>query len=115
MNLITLLLAVILLTVIFLLTLLFYKHNKLKKSFQNYNPNPVYGPGRYDYGLTDPVRLMKEMRLERIRYVLSFRWSWYWMTKQYRKERKIKKEFNKTFKASIKKRKKKKLSDKYLI
>ena len=111
MNLVTLLLMVTLLTVIFLLTLLFFRHNKLKKDFKNYNPNPTFGPGQYNYGRNNPYKLEKEMRLERIRYILSLKWTWYWLSKQAIKERKIRRNFNKSFKVSVELRKKKKLKD----
>ena len=102
----TLLLTITLFVVVVLLTILFFKHNKLRNDFKNYNPNPVFGPGRYNYGQNNPSRILREMRLERIRKFLTFKWTWYWVTKEYRAKRKTRKKLNKTFKASIKKRKK---------
>jgi len=103
---ITLLLAIGLLIVSLLLTVLFIKHKKLSTSFKNYNPNPVFGPGRYNYGRNDPSRIAKEMRVERIRYILSFKWTWYWTTKKYQKERKTRKDLTKMVVSSIDRKKK---------
>jgi len=104
----TLLLAITLVFVIVLLSILFFKHNKLRNDFKNYNPNPVFGPGRYNYGRNHPDKILREMRLEVIRKFLNFKWTWYWITKEYRVRRKTKNELNKKFKESIKNRKKEK-------
>jgi hypothetical protein len=105
----TLLFAITLIIVIVLLTILYFKYNKLRKYFKNYNSNPVYGPGKYNYGREDPYKIQKEMRkeecLENIRKILTFKWTWYWTTKEYKKCKKIKKDFNKKFTESIKNKK----------
>jgi len=107
MNL-TMLLTIALVIVIILLILLFSKHNKLRNDFKNYNPNPVYGPGRYNYGRDNPYRILKDIRkeerLEVIRNFLTFKWFWYWTTKDYRNRKKIKKDLNKNLKESVEKR-----------
>lgn len=100
----TLFLVITLLIVIILLSILFFKHNKLKKDFMNYDPNPVFGPGRYNYGRDDPKRILKEMRLESIRRFLTFKWTWYWTTKEYKKRKKIQKNFTKKFEESVKRK-----------
>jgi len=91
----TLFLTITLIIVIVLLIILFSKHNKLKNRFNNYNPNPVYGPGRYNYGQDNPYKILKDIRkenrLENIRKFLTFKWTWYWTTKEYRKQKKIEK------------------------
>jgi len=102
---ITILLAIGLLIVTLSLIILFIKHNKLNSSFRNYNPNPVFGPGRYDYGRTRP-KLPREVMIENIRRFFTFKWTWYWTTKQYRKERNSRKELSKMMIDSIEKRKK---------
>jgi len=106
----TLLLAIALVIVIALLSILFFKHNKLKTRFNNYNPNPVFGPGRYNYGRDNPYKILKnirkEDRLEAIRKFLTFKWTWYWLTKEYRVKRKTKKDLNKKFTQSIKQKQK---------
>jgi len=107
---VTLLLTITIILVVVLFTLLFFKHNKLKKRFNNYNPNPVYGPGRYNYGRSNPYNILKDMRkedrLEAIRKFLTFKWTWYWVTKEYRVKRKTRKNLNKKFKDSIDKKRK---------
>jgi len=104
----TILLTIALVIVIVLLTILYFKHNKLRKDFRNYNPNPVFGPGRYNYGQDNPYKILKkirkESRLENIRRFLTFKWTWYWSTKEYRKRKKIKKDLNDKFRESIKNR-----------
>ena len=109
MNIITIALTIALLIVFLLLTILFIKYKKLSTNFNNYDPNPIFGPGRYNYGINDPHRISKEMRIERIRNILTFKWIWYWTTKKYRKERKTRKEFSKLMVLSIEKKKKAKL------
>jgi len=112
---ITLILAIALLVAFILIILILFKHNKLRNDFRNYDPNPVFGPGRYNYGLDDPSRILKEQRIEVIRKFFTFKWTWYWTTKEYRKKKKTKKELNKRFEKSITKRKKaKKLREKQL-
>jgi hypothetical protein len=103
MNLTTLL-AITLVVVIFLLTILFIKHKKLRTNFNNYNPNPVFGPGDNNYGRNKSSSHLREIRLERLRYFISFKWTWYWMTEKYRKERKTKKDFKKFMFKSVEKR-----------
>jgi len=106
---ITILLTIGLLIVTSLLIVLFIKHQKLSTSFKNYNPNPLFGPGRYNYGRNDPSRIAKEMRSENIRHFFTFKWTWYWMTDKYRKERRKRKEVMKILVNSLDKRKRAKL------
>jgi len=110
------LLTIALVFVIVLLTILLIKHTKLKNDFKNYNPNPVFGPGRHNYGRDDPARWVREMRLERIREFFTFKWVWYWTTKEYRKKKKTKNELTRKFKKSIDAKKKaRKLREKTII
>jgi hypothetical protein len=106
----TLLLAIALFIAFALLLILFFKHNKLKNRFNNYDPNPVFGPGRYNYGRDNPYKILKEIRkenrLEAIRKFLTFKWTWYWTTEKYRIQKKAKKDLNKKFTESLKSRKK---------
>jgi hypothetical protein len=102
---ITTLLAIGLTVVTLSLIILFLKHRKLNSDFRNYNPNPVFGPGRYNYGRNDPSRIAKEMRAERFRSFFTLKWTWYWTTKKYRKERKTRKEFSKIMLTSIERKK----------
>jgi len=109
MNITTILLTIGLLIVILLLTILFIKYRKLNNDFRNYNPNPVFGPGRHNYGKDDPYQIVRDRRMERIRNFLTLKWLWYWTTKEYWKKRKIRKEFSRTMINSIEKKKQAKL------
>lgn len=105
---ITFLLAIGLLIVTSLLTILFIKHRNLRSDFRNYNPNPVFGPGRYNYG-RDLPKTSREVMLESVRKFLTFRWTWYWTTEKYRKQRRTKKEFTKLMMSTKERKKKAKL------
>ena len=109
MNITIIVLTIALVIVFLLLIVLFIKHTKLRTDFRNYDPNPVFGPGRYNYGRNDPNQIIKEMIIERIRNILTFKWIWYWTTKKYKKERRTKKKFNKIMMTSIERKKKSKL------
>lgn len=105
----TILLWVALIALSTIVLILFLNHIKLKRKFKNYNPNPIFGPGRYNYGQNHPDIIFREQKRAMLRQFLTFKWVWYWTTKEYRYKRRKRKEVSDLMMSSIERRKKAKL------
>lgn len=108
MNIITIILTLVLIIVICLISFLFIKHNNLKKTVKNVRYEPSFAPIDVET-IRNQKTVLKELRMDRLRKIISFKWTWYWLTKKSKEERKTKKEFNEMMSKSIEKRKKMKI------